>query len=355
MTDNGTGDALDLIQQAAADKEIEGGAGLPSRNATVIDEAASKIGLRTGEFVGLPDQYRPSGVGDAGEIYDYASRSIAVHPASVGAGVVAPLPSRGAIDTRASLVRLFRVASNEHDAADTFATYRDAGTADFSFGGGDYRRVAGLEFNVKVPAGKRAILKAEAWLDGLPVNSSTSIDVVLCLGAEGVRVGNDYPLQYAANLTGSDSRSLPIGGADGRHQLTHRHGRLIEGTDLTETAGVPCFVKVKQIASGGGGGGTGTTARFSPGNPVQTTAAVNMRSSTNANADNVIVTLSKGANGTVNSGPATGSGFTWWNCTFGANSGWVVEDYLRRTTTDAPQPTTSTIRGAFLIVERIPV
>lgn len=75
-------------------------------------------------------------------------------------------------------------------------------------------------------------------------------------------------------------------------------------------------------------------AQFVAGDRVQTTATLNVRSFPSTASGTVLGTQPVGALGSIVSGPASGSGYTWWNVNYdNPPDGWSVGDYLMKVST----------------------
>lgn len=72
------------------------------------------------------------------------------------------------------------------------------------------------------------------------------------------------------------------------------------------------------------------------GDTVRVTAALNMRSGPST-GNGIIATLPTGTTGKVLDGPRTGSGYTWYQIQTSYGSGWVVRNWIEKTTS-APPP-----------------
>jgi uncharacterized protein YgiM (DUF1202 family) len=334
----GTEDAMALIRTQSAINHAEDGAGLDSIVPSAIDSAAEILGTQTVQYIGQSKQYRPQGGGN-----DYAARLAGVHPQSRGAGILTPIPGHGAVDAKGSAIKTGRVAQGDHDYTEVFFAARD-GSVMWSFSSANAVTVDGLILTVPVANGTTAALHGTAYLDTRPVNSSSGVAVTLALGDEGI--SGDASMSQA---DASDSRAITVGYADQWFQPYLSHTRLIVGTEATESAGVSCFVTVKQI---GGGSTGGTVWRFKAGDTFKVTAdGVNLRSGHSTDAS-VIVTLNTGTNGVVNSGPYSGSGYRWWNVTAGGYAGYLAENFMKRTTVDVPVASTSSVRSGWIRITR---
>jgi uncharacterized protein YgiM (DUF1202 family) len=75
-----------------------------------------------------------------------------------------------------------------------------------------------------------------------------------------------------------------------------------------------------------------TTGKFTAGQSVRVTEALNMRSSASTGGS-LIATLPAGTTGTVVEGPRTGSGYTWWRIQTSYGTGWVAENWVAATST----------------------
>ena len=72
-----------------------------------------------------------------------------------------------------------------------------------------------------------------------------------------------------------------------------------------------------------------TTLAFSVGNHVQCTTGLNVRS-TPSTSGSLVTTEASGSQGSISSGPQSGSGYTWWYINWANGySGWSVQDYLQ--------------------------
>jgi hypothetical protein len=77
---------------------------------------------------------------------------------------------------------------------------------------------------------------------------------------------------------------------------------------------------------------------FSAGDRVKATDNLNVRSCASTSCQ-LLTTESVDSRGTISSGPASGSGFTWWNINWDNGfSGWSVQDYLAAVPPVAPTP-----------------
>src|SRR3989344_9286138 len=71
-------------------------------------------------------------------------------------------------------------------------------------------------------------------------------------------------------------------------------------------------------------------SQFAVGDRVQTTAALNIRSSASTSGT-LLGTQPKGSLGTVAAGPVFANGYAWWNVNYDAGAdGWAVGNYLAR-------------------------
>jgi uncharacterized protein YgiM (DUF1202 family) len=84
------------------------------------------------------------------------------------------------------------------------------------------------------------------------------------------------------------------------------------------------------------------------GDTVRVTETLNMRSGPSTGSG-IIAVLPSGTTGRVLVGPSTGSGYTWYQIQTSSNSGWVVRDWIAKTTT-APPPV-----GKFVVGDTIRV
>jgi D-alanyl-D-alanine carboxypeptidase len=74
---------------------------------------------------------------------------------------------------------------------------------------------------------------------------------------------------------------------------------------------------------------TASTPAFKAGDTFTVTEALNMR--TGAGTGNgIVATLPAGTTGTITGGPQSASGYTWWSVSTGRGSGWVVQDWIRK-------------------------
>jgi uncharacterized protein YgiM (DUF1202 family) len=82
-----------------------------------------------------------------------------------------------------------------------------------------------------------------------------------------------------------------------------------------------------------------TTGKFAINDTVSVTESLNMRSSANTSGS-VITVLPAGTTGKVLGGPSTGSGYTWYRIQTSAGTGWVVQDWLTKSsgTPGTPPP-----------------
>ncbi len=81
--------------------------------------------------------------------------------------------------------------------------------------------------------------------------------------------------------------------------------------------------------------------KFAPGDRVQVTATLRLRSSPSTGAS-ILSTMAPGTIGTVNSGPQSGDGYSWWNITVPAGVGWAADISLVKSASPPPDPPTST-------------
>jgi uncharacterized protein YgiM (DUF1202 family) len=79
------------------------------------------------------------------------------------------------------------------------------------------------------------------------------------------------------------------------------------------------------------------TGDLTAGDTVRVTENLNMRSGAGTNFG-IVATLPAGTTGKVLAGPRAGSGYTWYQIQASAGSGWVVRDWITKTT--APPPAT---------------
>lgn len=71
------------------------------------------------------------------------------------------------------------------------------------------------------------------------------------------------------------------------------------------------------------------------GDPVRVTETLNMRSGAGT-GNSIIATLPAGTTGTVLEGPRTGSGYTWYRIQTSYGAGWVVRNWIAKTTPTPP-------------------
>jgi uncharacterized protein YgiM (DUF1202 family) len=85
----------------------------------------------------------------------------------------------------------------------------------------------------------------------------------------------------------------------------------------------------------------GSPSGFAKGVSVRTSIAVNLRANAGTNYD-IVATLASNSNGTITDGPRVATGYTWWKvrATTG-QEGWVVQDYLIRTSGPGEPPPSS--------------
>lgn len=82
---------------------------------------------------------------------------------------------------------------------------------------------------------------------------------------------------------------------------------------------------------------TPSSTKFTAGDSVKTTDVLNLRSNASTGAS-IVAVLPTGTTGKVLDGPRAGSGYTWWQIETSYGSGWVVENWLAKTTTSPPPP-----------------
>jgi uncharacterized protein YgiM (DUF1202 family) len=88
------------------------------------------------------------------------------------------------------------------------------------------------------------------------------------------------------------------------------------------------------------------SARFGTGDRFEVhDGPVNLRNSPGT-ASAIITTLQTGATGTVQGGPSTASGYTWYQISTSAGTGWVADDFIRAATASS---------GDFVIGQRVSV
>jgi D-alanyl-D-alanine carboxypeptidase len=74
---------------------------------------------------------------------------------------------------------------------------------------------------------------------------------------------------------------------------------------------------------------TPSTPAFKAGDSFTVTEALNMR--TGAGTGNgIVATLPAGTTGTITGGPQSASGYTWWSVNTSRGSGWVVQNWIRK-------------------------
>jgi uncharacterized protein YgiM (DUF1202 family) len=119
---------------------------------------------------------------------------------------------------------------------------------------------------------------------------------------------------------------------------------------LEKTASGPTATPTRTPTSTATAAGTSTASAtatnqpgISVGDTVRTTANVNLRSSWST-AASVITVLSTGTQGTVIGGPQTGSGYTWWQLSTSAGTGWAAASFLEEVG-PAPTPTRTPTAG----------
>jgi uncharacterized protein YgiM (DUF1202 family) len=71
------------------------------------------------------------------------------------------------------------------------------------------------------------------------------------------------------------------------------------------------------------------TGKFAAGDRVRTTDNLNLRSGPST-SNSVVRLLPRGTTGTVQEGPRTGSGYTWWRIETSLGTGWAVQDWLAK-------------------------
>ncbi len=76
---------------------------------------------------------------------------------------------------------------------------------------------------------------------------------------------------------------------------------------------------------------------FAPGDTIRVTEALNMRSGPST-GNGVIATLPAGTTGTVQGGPSSGSGYTWYQVRTNYGTGWVVQNWIAKTSGSTPSP-----------------
>lgn len=76
-----------------------------------------------------------------------------------------------------------------------------------------------------------------------------------------------------------------------------------------------------------GASGPPASDKFDSGESVQVTESLNMRTAAGTN-NAVIATLPPGTTGAVTDGPASASGYTWWEIDTSRGTGWVAENWL---------------------------
>ena len=78
------------------------------------------------------------------------------------------------------------------------------------------------------------------------------------------------------------------------------------------------------------------TGKFNIGDTVKvSTDNLNLRSSASTGAS-IVATMPNGTTGTVQDGPASGSGYTWYKLSTTYGTGWAVQDYLVKSTPSKP-------------------
>ena len=71
------------------------------------------------------------------------------------------------------------------------------------------------------------------------------------------------------------------------------------------------------------------STKFTIGQQVQATAALNVRATASTNGT-LVGTEASGTTGTVTGGPTNANGYNWWSISYANGiSGWSVEDYLQ--------------------------
>lgn len=162
--------------------------------------------------------------------------------------------------------------------------------------------------------------------------------------------GNDY----APSASAADVYQRVVGGAyDGAIVELHLDGAA---TDASTGAALPSiirdlraqgytFVTVPQMATPCAKPAPPAKGRFSTGDSVKTTDALNLRSGPSTGYG-VIAVLPNGATGTVVGGPKTAAGFTWWQLRTSFGTGWVAEDWLTKGG-DSSRPAPPASTGKF--------
>jgi uncharacterized protein YgiM (DUF1202 family) len=86
------------------------------------------------------------------------------------------------------------------------------------------------------------------------------------------------------------------------------------------------------------------TGDLKAGDTIRVTEVLNMRSGAGTTFG-IVATLAVGTTGKVLAGPRTGNGYTWYQIQTSAGSGWVVRDWIAKTTPTTPPPASSFSAG----------
>ncbi|MCA9833275.1 MAG: SH3 domain-containing protein [Thermomicrobiales bacterium] len=152
----------------------------------------------------------------------------------------------------------------------------------------------------------------------------------------GLAKGNTIRVTSSVNLRTDSSTSAGIiailpAGTTGTIVGGYRTSNGYTWWKITTSAGTGWVVAdwlVKTSGSSSSGSGTGTTTgKFSSGQAVKVTEALNMRSAAGT-GNSLVAVLPAGTTGTIAGGPSTANGYTWWKITTSKGTGWCVQDWL---------------------------